>query len=256
MVHSEAVSGEQDAAGGLEAVFASVFRELKPRTTLEQVVVEFRRSAAGRSTIRFQGAALLVRLCDVFRSAPAEVWVAVAHVLIAKLFRLPVLPRHESRYRGFVNRKDVVAVLERTRRERGRKRVNPPAGKRYDLVQIFEKLNVVYFHGLMARPDLGWSQQAARWLLGHYDAAHHMIVLNCILDSEVVPEHVVEYVMYHEMLHLLYPVERRRGRRCIHSKEFREREREFREAGQAEKWLREELPSLSRGRDPKRIRRR
>jgi len=34
-------------------------------------------------------------------------------------------------------------------------------------------------------------------------------------------------VMFHEMLHLRYPVEHRGTRRCVHTKEFRAEEKKF-----------------------------
>ena len=77
----------------------------------------------------------------------------------------------------------------------------------YDLEELFEELNVRYFGGLMARPDLGWSLRPSRTTLGHYDPSHHMIVLSKILDRKEVARTAVEYVMFHEMLHLRHPVE-------------------------------------------------
>jgi len=37
----------------------------------------------------------------------------------------------------------------------------------------------------------------------------------------------VEYIVYHEMLHMRFPVERRGHRRVVHSREFREAEKQF-----------------------------
>jgi hypothetical protein len=38
---------------------------------------------------------------------------------------------------------------------------------------------------------------------------------------------VLAYVMYHEMLHLKFPVKMNGTRRCVHSAEFRAEERRF-----------------------------
>ena len=54
-----------------------------------------------------------------------------------------------------------------------------------------------------------------------------MIVLSKALDSPQVPRLVVEYVMFHEMLHLRYPVEHKGSRRCVHTPEFKVAEKEF-----------------------------
>jgi D-hexose-6-phosphate mutarotase len=72
---------------------------------------------------------------------------------------------------------------------------------------MFEELNFRYFFGLMARPSLGWSRQDARTMLGHYDSSHNAIVLSRLLDRPETPRLAVEYVLFHEMLHLRHPVE-------------------------------------------------
>ena len=60
---------------------------------------------------------------------------------------------------------------------------------------------------------------------GDYDPSHHMIVLSKILDQTEVPRLAVEYVMFHEMLHLRYPVDHKGSRRCVHTPEFKAAEK-------------------------------
>jgi hypothetical protein len=140
-----------------------------------------------------------------------------------------------------------VETLERVKRERGRKYLLSPVGQAYDLLQIFEDINLKFFHGLMARPEVGWSVRVSWWVLGHYDAAHHAIVISRLLDRPEVPLFVVEYVMYHEMLHLRFPVERRGARRCVHSAEFRRVEEQFPQYKEAVEWIRNMGKVLPRG---------
>ena len=49
-------------------------------------------------------------------------------------------------------------------------------------------------------------------MLGHYDPPHNAIVISRILDRPGTPRLAVEYVMYHEMLHLNHPAEHREAR--------------------------------------------
>ena len=79
----------------------------------------------------------------------------------------------------------------------------------------------------MARPILGWSPYASRTLLGHYDPSHNAIVLSRILDRPQTPPVAVDYVLFHEMLHLRYPAENRGARRCVHTRAFKEAEKQF-----------------------------
>src|SRR5262249_14464903 len=90
-----------------------------------------------------------------------------------------------------------------------------------------DALNGTYFGGLLGRPQLSWSRSASRTLLGHWDAAHNAIIVSRIFDRPGMPRFLVEYIVYHEMLHLKYPVDHRRARRCVHPAAFRAEEKRF-----------------------------
>jgi predicted metal-dependent hydrolase len=92
---------------------------------------------------------------------------------------------------------------------------------------VFEALNAEHFQGLLARPQLGWSRGVSRNRLGHFDPSHNAIVISRIFDSPQVPGLALEYVMFHEMLHLRYPVEHNGARRRVHTREFRQAEKQF-----------------------------
>ena len=78
---------------------------------------------------------------------------------------------------------------------------------------------------------------ASRTILGHYDPGLGTITLNCRLDSPHVPRYVVEYLVIHEMLHTQFPVRPNGYRRVIHSREFRNAEKQFPEYPRAIRWL-------------------
>jgi predicted metal-dependent hydrolase len=79
----------------------------------------------------------------------------------------------------------------------------------------------------------------ARRSLGHYDAAHNTIVVSRVFDRRTTPRCAVEYLVYHEMLHLKHPVTVRSGRRCVHSRAFQEDERRFPELAGAKLYLKQ-----------------
>jgi predicted metal-dependent hydrolase len=98
----------------------------------------------------------------------------------------------------------------------------------------------------MAAPHLGWSLKPSRTTLGHYDPSHHVIVLSCLLDSADAPRLVVEFVMFHEMLHLRHPTEHRGPRRCVHTPDFKAAERTFAGYREARSELRKFLERVYR----------
>jgi len=208
-------------------IFARVFRELKPRTAPPAVHLEFCRFANANSFVRWDDSGLRIRITDVLEGAPAPILESLAYILLSKLLRRQVPKNHSERYRRYLNRKEMRRSLQLVKQTRGRKFLSSPQGACYDLEAIFEQLNQAHFHGLMARPILGWSRTVSRSMLGHYDPSHNAIVISRLLDSPEAPAITVEYVMFHEMLHLRFPVDHRGARRCVHTREFKDAEREF-----------------------------
>ena len=220
-----------------EEIYARVFRTLKPRTETPLVRIEFRRYANADSSVRLEQDRLLVRMPDVLEGAPASVVEALAFILIGKLYRKAIPRIYSHRYRLYLNRGDMRRKLQLVKQIRGRKVVSGPKGEFYDLAEIFEQLNREYFASLLGEPRLGWSRSPSRTLLGHFDPSHNAIIISRIFDRAGVPRVAVEYVMYHEMLHLQYPVEHRRKRRCVHTAEFRQAEQAFSQLAEAKQAL-------------------
>ena len=221
----------------LTAIFELQYRELRPRAAIPPLDIRFRRFTSLNTTIRLREGRLHVRLSDLLEHAPESVHSAIAHILLAKLYKKPIVPTHADRYRRYVSSETVVRQAEHIRQTRGRKRILTSRGHHYDLIDVFEALNTRFFHGLLGRPTLTWSAHHARRMLGHYDPAHNTIVVSRVFDRPDTPRCAIEYLLYHEMLHLKYPVRTRAGRRCIHSREFQAEERLFPELDQAKAYL-------------------
>lgn len=220
-----------------EQIYARVFRLLRPRTALPVIRVRFRPYANANAQVKLDRGTLLVSLADTLEGAPAPVMEALAEILLSKLFRRPVPVESNARYRRYLNRKDIRRSLDLVRQIRGRKRVEGPQGVRFHLDEMFAELNFRYFHGLMARPILGWSPYASRTILGHYDPSHNAIVLSRTLDRPDTPRLAVEYVLFHEMLHLRYPAEHNGARRCVHTRTFKDAEKQFEQLAEAKRML-------------------
>ncbi len=60
-----------------------------------------------------------------------------------------------------------------------------------------------------------------------------------IFDHSRVPRYAVEYIVYHEMLHLKHPVKLRGSRRCVHGPEFQAEEKLFPELEKAKAFLKQ-----------------
>ena len=214
------------------------YRELRASAPIPPLSAEFFAFANLNNTIRLRDGKLHVRLSDLLEGAPEPVLRALCHILLAKMYRKPIDGAQARRYRKYVHSREIRDKAHLVRQLRGRKRLASPRGHVYNLEAIFERLNQQFFDGLLARPRLTWSQSRARHRLGHYDPAHNAIVVSRIFDHPAVPQYAVEYIVYHEMLHLKHPVRLRGSRRCVHSREFLQEEKLFPQLEAARRFLR------------------
>ncbi len=206
---------------------------------MPEFAIEFFAFANINNTIRLRQGKLLVRLSDLLEGAPEPVLLAIAHILLAKMYRKPVERACATRYRRYVSSHDLVSKAHLVRQMRGRKRIASAKGHTYDLETVFDDLNTRFFCGLLGRPQMTWSRDHARNSLGHYDPAHNAIVVSRVFDHPRVPHYAVEYIVYHEMLHLKHPVKLRGSRRCVHSAEFQAEERLFPHLDKAKQFLKQ-----------------
>jgi hypothetical protein len=214
-------------------IFEEEYRALRPRAPIPPISLRFRRFTTLNTTIRLREGQIHVSLSDLLEGAPEPVLRSIAHILLAKLYKKPIDATHSLRYKRFCSSAAVTRQSELIRHVRGSKRFFGPEGRYYHLEEVFDSLNTRFFGGLLGRPDLTWSEHMAKRMLGHYDAAHNTIVVSRVFDRPSSPRYAIEYLLYHEMLHLKHPVRMRGLRRCIHSREFKADEEQFPQLAQA-----------------------
>ena len=222
---------------GGERLFQRIYTRLGCQGRPPDFVVEYHPYADLTHTIRLREGQALVRLSDVMRDAPQQVVEAAAAILLGRLYRRRISSEMLEAYREFSYHNATRRKLLRLRQARARRVEHRPAGKHYDLAPMFERLNAEYFAGSLPLPRIAWSKRVWRTQLGCYDPALDQIVMNRQLDRESVPEFVVAYVLYHEMLHQKHPVRFARCRRESHSPEFRREEKKFADYARAMKFL-------------------
>ena len=209
------------------SIFQQEYRTLRPRAPMPPMHVRFRRFTSLNTTIRLREGEIHVSLSDLLEGAPEPVIRSIAHILLAKLYKKPIDTAHNHRYKRFASSAAVTRQTELIRSARGSKRYFGPEGRYYHLDEVFDSLNERFFGGLLGRPELTWSEHMAKRSLGHYDAAHNTIVVSRVFDRPSSPRYAIEYLLYHEMLHLKHPVKMNGLRRCVHSREFKAEERQF-----------------------------
>lgn len=94
-----------------------------------------------------------------------------------------------------------------------------------DLMESFERMNELFFHGTLDRPNLRWGNENFRQL-GLYEYGSDTITISSVFREG--PQRLLDYVMYHEMLHKKHKfTTSAKGRSMHHSKAFRDDERKY-----------------------------
>jgi len=217
--------------------FVDAFHHLGGNRPLPAIDVRFYPYAGLHHTIRLRSGSVHVRLSDICKACPPEVSRALAFVLVAKLLGKRVPAAYERTYREYSMAPDIVRSSDIARKRRGRKMISSAQGASYDLDRMFSKINRRYFDSALPKPTITWSQRRTRSILGHHDRVHETITISKSLDSPQVPEWFVEYILYHEMLHIKHAAQVINGRRYYHTTEFRLDEKRFSKYEAAQAWL-------------------
>lgn len=230
----------------VENIYREVVGKVNNPYRLPKVEVEYYPYVGLNSRIRRRNGALFVRISDMLADAPEDFHRALAEILIRKLFRKRIPSDISAIYRDYVNLPEVSQRSLDNRKAKGRKIVTTHRGENYDLDEIFDFLNQVYFRGTIPKPVLTWSSRKTYRILGHHDSTHDTIVISKSLDDLMVPKYVVEYVVYHEMLHVKHPTKHINGRRYNHTAAFRRDEGAFAFFHEAEDWIENNTRKLKR----------
>ena len=199
--------------------------------------VEFYAYSSLVLTIRRREDVVYVRFSDLLRRAPSAVLEGAAALLLARVYRRKAPPSLVEPYMEYARSGRTRSRMNRMRRGRVRLAAASPRGEHFDLENIFDELNENYFSGGLKRPHIGWSTKKWRRQFGCYDPGPNHILLNRRMDHPAVPRYAVEYVLFHEMLHVKHPTRRSGCSLVSHSREFREEEKRFAEFERARRIL-------------------
>jgi predicted metal-dependent hydrolase len=206
----------------------------------KKLEVTFHQFRSLKHTIEWTPWKIKIKVNDHFRHAPDIILNYLAILLLARVYRQKVDGKIKAAYNDYVDQ------LRKSLPQHKYNRVDSykAKGNIYDLSDIFKGLNNSYFEPLLVVPKIGWSRKKSYRRLGFYDRERNLLVISKIFDQERVPERVVRYLVYHEMLHIFYPTERKNGRRIIHSKKFKETERQFPQYQEIQNWIKNNLRKL------------
>lgn len=193
-------------------------------------------------SVRWEPDCTRVSLHRMFLEAPRNIMEELACYIRKEKSQMP------STIKGFID--DNLKTLDYSNRINKAKLCSQ--GSVYNLQNIYDILNGEYFKSNLPL-NITWYGQynqrsRSRVTFGLYHDPLKLIKVHRLLDSPAVPDYVVSYVVYHEMLHYVCPAYRDdNGMQRIHNKEFKVKEKEFRHYGLALQWIKDHQGHLFRG---------
>jgi hypothetical protein len=230
----------------IKKFYEEVFQFFDKTRKLPEFEVRFYPYIGINHTIRVREGKVFVRIAEICQAMPLNEQKALAFILIAKLLRKKVPPNARKIYSNFIKTQEIREKATENKKIRGRKIIGSAQGNFYDLDAIFDRLNQTYFKNDLPKPVLTWSARKTFRILGHHDSAHETIVISKSLDEKNVPRYVVEFVVFHEMLHIFHPTIHQNGRRYNHTPQFRRNEKKFTYFTEAENWITSNARNLKR----------
>lgn len=223
----------------IETIFNTVQRQYF-KTKYKKIDVEFYKFRSLKHTIEWTLWRIRIRVNEHFRHAPERIIELLAIILLAKVYKVKVGRDIRKSYNDYIEiLKESLPVKKHNRLD-----AYTAKGEIFDLTKIFNQLNALYFGSNLKIPVLGWSRKNSYWRLGFYDKERDLLVISRVFDQSAVPEDIVRYMVYHEMLHIYYPSERKNGRRVIHPPAFRKTEKQFPGYKDIQNWLKSNLRKL------------
>lgn len=105
-------------------------------------------------------------------------------------------------------------------------------GEFFDLKHIMDNLNLIYFKGKL-NLNITWFEKPVyrkfrHITFGSFDKNSKLVRINKMLDSSEISFYFINYIVYHEMLHYVCKeIIDDTGKRKVHTKEFKKKEKEF-----------------------------
>ena len=208
-------------------------RDYLQRIVGHPIVLIFTSNTVTMISIRQNGKIIRVRLQQIFLTASIEILDEIAHFIINKKSPMP-------KTNSFIKENSsIIRDLRLNKISNPERKVTiRTLGNNYDLNEIFSSINNLYFSNSITSP-ITWGRKSGRRRvkvrrLGSYNRISKIITINQILDSKKIPLFYLEFIVYHEMLHAHLGIKDRYtkngGQRYLsHTKEFREKEKCFKD---------------------------
>ncbi|HII30399.1 hypothetical protein COT48_05270 [Candidatus Woesearchaeota archaeon CG08_land_8_20_14_0_20_47_9] len=174
------------------------------------------------ATLQKRGSELKLKLSSSWRDVSREIVIGLIQGLIIRLFR----DKHAERtlnmelYDAFIKNIPLANSL-------------PECDAR--LEQVFNRVNSSYFMGAVQKPNLAWGRLSSTKLASYDFHTDTITVSSLFIDADLI---VLEYLIFHELLHKKLKFTSSRLRSLHHSSRFKKLEQDFKGIAKAEQIIR------------------
>jgi hypothetical protein len=158
------------------------------------------------ANIRFSQQKIQINLNLEWKNIDPEIKIGLIQNLLLKIFKAKSQTQNQEFYHNFVKNIPLMTVAKDS----------DPV-----LELSFSRVNDKFFGNQMAKPNLGWGQDSRR-RLASYNFNQDEVKVSALF-KEAQPE-ILDYLMYHELLHRDQKFRHKNGRSFYHTRQFREAE--------------------------------
>ncbi|HLC81572.1 MAG TPA: hypothetical protein VJH68_02855 [Candidatus Nanoarchaeia archaeon] len=169
-----------------------------------------RRLSDFNANINFNQSTIKVSLNLQWKDIDPEIKIGLVQQLLLKIFKKNrISTPNIDLYHCFV--RNIPLLTEKTQ-------FNP------QLEDSFNRVNQQLLDSSLEKTNLCWGQQSFR-KLAHYNFHQDSITISSIFQDAPLP--LLDYIMYHEMLHKYHKFHQHNGRSSYHSKQFKQDEAKY-----------------------------
>ncbi len=195
------MSGTKIVQKAFESLYPEKYWEYEERTRYSGRFKGFNASISKR------GDHITLSLSREWKTVDDDIKIGLAQDLIGRLFKERKITFNIELYHAFL--KKIGQYM-------------PKKEPDETLKESFNRVNNEYFNGIMERPNIEWCNGTNR--VGYYEYGTDTVSLSRELTQDT---ELLDYVMYHELLHKKHKFKTSMKRTRHHSKEFKKEEHKY-----------------------------
>jgi|TARA_B100002003_G_scaffold242067_1_gene264561 predicted metal-dependent hydrolase len=160
------------------------------------------------ANVRYSSNKITLNLSKKWRKIDKEITIGLVQELLIKIFKIKKHTKNMDMYNSFI---------------KNLHKYTPKTESHPLLESSFQRVNDRHFSNILEQPNLKFGKKSFS-KLGSYEYASDTITISKALEYDL---ELIDYVMYHELLHKKHQFKSKNGRALHHSTKFRQDEKLF-----------------------------